>query len=151
MTAAMAGASIEVERPSGWQRDWARGYRVWIDGVKRGAVRRGKRQTFELAPGRHTVRVTVDFLGSPEIETELAEGETARFECAPRGGLLALPYWMTVGRRRSIDLRRVAADSTGVRRTEMSGRRLLAETALLAAAYVIVVVVIAAVLRGIFA
>lgn len=105
-------SSLEIERPGGRVRDKLRRYRVWIDGSIHGTLRAGERRCFEVSPGQHTLRVTIDWGSSPQLDVDVAPGEAARFKCVPRGGLLAAPYWATVGRHTStwtFDLRRLTS------------------------------------------
>jgi hypothetical protein len=98
-------ALIELERARWGSVDVFRAYVVRVDGSKHGRIRRGERKRFAVEPGRHRLRLTIDWAGSPELELTLAPGETARFECRPRANLLTAVYWATIGRRRYIDLR----------------------------------------------
>jgi hypothetical protein len=98
-------ALIELERARGGSVDVFRAYVVRVDGSKCGRIRRGERKRFAVEPGRHRLRLTIDWAASPELELTLAPGDTARFECRPRASILTAVYWATIGRRRYIELR----------------------------------------------
>lgn len=78
-------ASIIIKRKSAFLRDRLRRYKVLIDGEERGRIRNGKTVSFDVAPGRHTLRVTIDWAGSPEATVSLEEGDTVSFIVAPGG------------------------------------------------------------------
>lgn len=81
------GSWIVVHRSSslGWQ-DVFRAYKVEVDGVVRGKVRRGESLTCEVFAGTHVVQATIDWGGSPEVTVEPASGETIELDVAGVGG-----------------------------------------------------------------
>jgi hypothetical protein len=77
---------ICITRTSAGARARFRAFRVLIDGAKAGKLRRGQSMRFTVPTGKHTVRVKVDWAGSPEWGVSLDEGERAEFICGPAGG-----------------------------------------------------------------
>lgn len=80
------GAAIRVGRAGGIRRDARRRYKVRIDGEVRGELGAGDEATYQVEPGRHTVRVTLDWTTSPEVGVEVASGQTAHLSCRARQG-----------------------------------------------------------------
>jgi hypothetical protein len=76
---------LVVRRSTSATRDLLRGYRIVVDGRRIGTLRRGNEVTVALAPGRHRVRATIDWSGSPELEVDLAPGRTVRLVVEPAG------------------------------------------------------------------
>jgi hypothetical protein len=54
-----------------------RGYRVVIDGEKRGKIGNGDTEEYEVTPGKHIVSCKVDWCGSRDYAFEVNEGEVA--------------------------------------------------------------------------
>lgn len=83
-------ATIHVQRrPGGWT-DRARAYGVHVDGQERGKLKHGESLDVQMEPGAHSVKMKVDWCRSKEHTVQLAEGETASFEAAPRFVLIAI-------------------------------------------------------------
>lgn len=70
-----------LPRPRG---DLLRTYRVLIDGSDVGGIRRKEVKTFDIAPGRHQVRLKLDWCSSREITIELEPGAEAKQACRAR-------------------------------------------------------------------
>ena len=84
-------ATIIIERRTAPFRDRYRRYKVLLDNQLVGCLRWGESRSFDVLPGLHTLRLRIDWSGSPERHPHLAPGETATFVCRPSGyGLLAL-------------------------------------------------------------
>ena len=63
-------------------------------------VKRGRAHEIDVAPGSHTVRLTIDWCSSPEARVELRAGDRVALVCEPGGGTKphdAIPS-ITVGR-----------------------------------------------------
>ncbi|MGQ0465806.1 MAG: hypothetical protein ACT4QG_10860 [Sporichthyaceae bacterium] len=77
---------IAFSRAKGWSRqDMFRAYTIVIDGTARGKLKRGRRQAFEVPPGSHTVRATINWCGSPEVPVEVTARQTVEFEVVGGG------------------------------------------------------------------
>ena len=62
-----------------------RAYRLEVDDVARGRLQPGQAMTVEVEPGRHAVRVRIDWTGSPPEEVSLGPGEEVRLLVQPAG------------------------------------------------------------------
>ena len=78
-----AGGHIVVERPRGYYYAVFRGYRIRIDGLAVGSVRRGQSQSFPVSAGRHSVAARIDWSGSPEVTVEVPPGGRVVLEVEP--------------------------------------------------------------------
>jgi len=77
-------AGIEIRRTRDWFATWRR-LSIRIDGAEAGAVGYGRTTRLGVAPGRHTVRVSVDWIvRTPEVVVEVAAGEVAVLEVGQR-------------------------------------------------------------------
>jgi hypothetical protein len=72
--------NIELKRDKRL-KDAIRAYQVELDGAVIGKVSNGESVRFEVRPGRHRLRLTIDWCGSEYLEFEIQEGQTLRFEC----------------------------------------------------------------------
>jgi hypothetical protein len=75
--------TLRVTRdPAKWRDKW-RAYRILVDGVQVGKVRRGESASVALTPGAHRVRLRIDWCTSPELAVEIAAGRQSELECGP--------------------------------------------------------------------
>ena len=79
----MTGASIHVERVRGGRPDRFRAYKVIIDNIEVGKIRRGESRRFEVDAGLHRIRLAVDWCRSRPIDLELEPKQDARLRCWP--------------------------------------------------------------------
>ncbi len=63
--------------------DWLRAYKVVLDGEVVGQVRNGQQVEFDVAPGRHEVRLKIDWTGSNTVTFDAAQ-DPLDFECGSR-------------------------------------------------------------------
>src|SRR5438105_10701211 len=77
---------IRVRRSGGGGRDRFRSYTVLVDDQKVGKLRRGEEGEFSVAPGKHRLRLKIDWKDSAEWGVTLAAGEVGDFVCGPAGG-----------------------------------------------------------------
>jgi hypothetical protein len=98
-------AYVEIDRAANLWRDRARAYRVLIDDTRAGKVQWGSTLLLPVSPGRHRLRLALDFYRSPEADFDVQPGETAYFHCGPNAAWRIL-YDATIGWRRYISLRR---------------------------------------------
>jgi len=94
MTASGDGtfATVVVRRPADWSfavgRDLFAAYVVLVDGEKAGRLRRGDELELRVPPGRHMVRVRIDWTGSPERAIDVAVDERVVLLVKPTGSAL---------------------------------------------------------------
>jgi hypothetical protein len=81
-----AVAAIQITRERRPWRDLLRRYRVLIDDQPVGLLRVDETVSFEVAPGRHVVRIKIDWTGSPSLALELQGTQTVRLRCRPAHG-----------------------------------------------------------------
>ncbi len=98
-------ASIEIQRRDVGYVDRLRAYKVLIDDEHRGTIGRGQTLTLDVAPGRHTVMLKIDWARSQKLNVDVGDGETARLRCAPAANPLTGLWYSTIGRGRYIRLR----------------------------------------------
>lgn len=103
------GTTIRVTRLRTGYRDRLRRYRVLVDGLTIGRLRRGESVEVPVSAGRHTVRVKIDWTGSPTEVVDVAEGTTESFECEP-SGLARDGMWDLQEQGRYVTLRRLGAE-----------------------------------------
>ena len=105
-----------MSRRSVLWRDRLRAYAVHVDGVERARLRDGEQTRIEVEPGWHSVRIKIDWAGSPSVAGSIAAGEEVRFVCGPAGSLLS------AGRRAIFEPDQyVALELAGSRRATPSG------------------------------
>jgi hypothetical protein len=80
-----ATGTVIVHRPRGGWRDFLRAYRVQLDGVDRGKVRRGETLTLAVEPGQHWLRARIDWTGSPDVSLAVVEGSVHECLVEPGG------------------------------------------------------------------
>jgi hypothetical protein len=66
--------------------DRLRKYTVLIDGKAAGHVGRGQSVQAEVPPGRHEVRLKIDWCGSPSVWVEATPGGRIQLAAEPTGG-----------------------------------------------------------------
>lgn len=97
----MNASKIQIARAANRWVDRGRAYKVFINGETVGEVRRGESRSFEVPPGRHQLRLKIDWTSSNTLDCELGAGEEAMFRCCPSrpffigqllGMLRVIPY-----------------------------------------------------------
>ena len=78
-------ARVTFSRPPGGYRDRIRAYRLFIDGVFCGKIKRGGEVSVDVAPGEHTARAAIDWTGSPLAVFTAVPGEVVRIRVEPAG------------------------------------------------------------------
>jgi hypothetical protein len=79
---------------------------VLVDDNKVGKLRRGEQREFPVPPGRHRVRMKIDWKNSAEWGVSLASGEVGEFVCGPAGGPVGAVMGDPGGEGHYIDLHR---------------------------------------------
>jgi hypothetical protein len=94
--------SISLTRDSGYA-DKVRDYRVMLDGGEIGRIADGECKTFAVPPGKHALRLKIDWCGSNTVDFDLSAGGNATFRCGSslRGARLVLGlYYSIIARNR---------------------------------------------------
>lgn len=81
-----------------------RAYAVLVDGVRLGTLRQGETFRCDVGTGRHEVRLTVDWCGSPTLVVDVGTADVD-LACAPHRDLSWLALPMLFRPDRWIDLR----------------------------------------------
>lgn len=98
--------TLQLRRERSAWRDRARAYEVLLDGHRIGEVGNGREFTTAVEPGKHSIRLRLDWTGSPTLEFEIEPGETARFICSAAEEFMLLSLVKSIWRRDAwIDLR----------------------------------------------
>src|SRR5687767_12670256 len=101
-------AQITVRRTTGYP-DRLRAYKVNVDGAVVGLIRARESVTVPISPGRHSVRLRIDWCSSEQIDFQTQPGEHVFFECGSSLSgwrvLLAL-FYITFWTHRYLWLRR---------------------------------------------
>lgn len=103
-------ASITLTRDNGYV-DLVRDYRVMVDDKEVGRIGQSQTKQFAIEPGTHTVRLKIDWCGSPTLTVDAIEGETVKLECvsALRGWKMCLAiFYVTIWTKEYISLQRAA-------------------------------------------
>lgn len=88
---------IIVRREKALFHDLLRDYAVLVDGREVARVSNGAEVAFDVAPGKHTIQMKIDWCGSAKLEINPAMGETVILTCGPNGsivlGILYISIW----------------------------------------------------------
>ena len=71
-----------IARDGAWT-DSLRAYKIVVDGTERASIRQKETVSLPVEPGEHTLRLTIDFLGSDTVPFRAADGPV-RFTCRSR-------------------------------------------------------------------
>jgi hypothetical protein len=99
-------ARIEFKRESRL-KDAIRAYQVELDGEVIGKINRGESVGFDIQPGRHRLRLKIDWCGSPDIDFEIQTGQVLKFECGNNVPALLDLIYITFLRNKYLWLRQV--------------------------------------------
>lgn len=105
-------ATILLRRRGGWQ-DALRSYRVFIDGIAVGDIRRNAEFSVSVEPGLHTVQLKIDWLGSPETRVAVEANQVCILECGPAAK--SAPYWVDLKALETENTRQATAQPSGSR------------------------------------
>ena len=81
-----------------------------VDGEEVGTIRQGARENLEISPGRHEVMLKIDWAQSQPLQLELAQSGRVELFCKPNANPITALYWITLGRKNYIGLRRAYID-----------------------------------------
>jgi hypothetical protein len=78
------GAKVEVSRSAHGNRDRLRRYKVLVDAVEIGRVKRGETVATTVGPGFHLLAIVIDGTSS-EVTFNADDRDSFHFRCAPAG------------------------------------------------------------------
>jgi len=84
------GARVKISRSAHGYRDSLRRYKVLIDGVEVGRVKRGETVETIVGPGHHTLSIVIDWITS-ELTFDVGERDAVHFLCSPGGSCRNAP------------------------------------------------------------
>jgi hypothetical protein len=97
-------ATLRLSRETG-QGEW-RSYKVMVDGSVVSRIKQGQTIEVSVSPGRHHLRLKVDWAGSPELAVETGAGQRADFVCQSAAATPGIEFYNSFFRRsRFLDLR----------------------------------------------
>jgi hypothetical protein len=102
-------AEIVVHRRSALWQDRGRDYRIVIDGAHAGSVANGEKIRIAVAPGRHTVRMQIDWCWSPEVVVDVGTGMEHVFACGPNANPFLAVLYITLWKNKYLWLRESGA------------------------------------------
>ena len=76
---------IEVRRPGAGWRDRYRSYKLLVDEVEVGRIKRGDTARLEVDPGDHVIQVGIDWKLSAEVVVDGDGPGVIRLVCGPSG------------------------------------------------------------------
>jgi hypothetical protein len=71
---------IEIKRGKGY-KDLIRAYKVELDDKEIGDIDAGKYVSFDIEPGKHRLRLKIDWCSSNYVDFGIVNGQTLTFEC----------------------------------------------------------------------
>ena len=73
-------ARIEIRRVDEF-KDAVRAYQVELDGEVLSSLKRGEATGYDIRPGRHRLRLKIDWCSSPYVDFEMQLGQVMKFQC----------------------------------------------------------------------
>jgi hypothetical protein len=95
---------LVIRRAHSKWTDRARSYKVLVDGQQRAQIGDDAVVQVPVTPGRHVVRLEIDWCRSPDLACDLAHGEILRLECGPNASPLLALLYITIWRKNYIRL-----------------------------------------------
>ena len=95
---------LVVRRAHASWADRARKYRVLVDGGQRAEIGDDETVQIPVTPGRHVIRMKIDWCRSRDLQVDLRHGEILRLECKANAWPLLIPLYITIWRNKYISL-----------------------------------------------
>ena|ERR1044072_2207815 len=73
-------ARIAINRAQGY-KDRLRDYKIELDDKVIGEIGPGKSVGFDIEPGKHWLRLKIDWCSSSYLDFDIVDGQTITFEC----------------------------------------------------------------------
>ena len=73
-------SKIEIWRENQF-KDALRAYQIELDEKIIGEVRKGETISLDIEPGKHHLRLKIDWCSSPGVDFEIHTGQTVKFSC----------------------------------------------------------------------
>jgi len=90
-------ATLRISRDSGYA-DYVRSYSVLLDDKEIGQIKNGETKNFQIASGKHSLRMKLDWAGSKSLDFVADDSNMAAFRVSSnlRGGRLLLALWYAI-------------------------------------------------------
>ena len=82
---------ITINRISGYSNK-LREIKLVLDNEVLGTIKDGESKSFEINPGKHKLKATIDWAGSNEMEFEMSQNENRKFDLKGTKPFLAIYY-----------------------------------------------------------
>jgi hypothetical protein len=97
---------IEIKRETRF-KDAVRAYQIELDGEVIGKINNGESIGFDIQPGRHQLRMKIDWCSSPAVDFEIQIGQVLKFECGNNAPAWLELIYISFLRKKYLRLRRV--------------------------------------------
>ena len=87
MPSSAVASKLHIRRRRSAFHDRLRSYRVIVDGNDVGRIRAGEAWEYDVSPGHHTIRLRIDWTGSPSLAIQFSPGEVVELEVEKIGVL----------------------------------------------------------------
>lgn len=74
---------LQLSRTNDGGNDSARAYKIFIDGIEVGDIRKGETKCFDLNEGFHSLQLKIDWCSSKAESFVVEKGKTIYAECSP--------------------------------------------------------------------
>lgn len=98
-------SEIVLRRPGALWQDRARAYRIIVDGEEVGTITNKSESRITVPPGRHAVRLRIDWGASPELVVDVGAGAQYVLECGPNAHPFIAVLYITIWKNRYLWLR----------------------------------------------
>jgi hypothetical protein len=91
-------ATLRLSRQAGQGDKW-RSYKVMVDGSVVSRIKEGQTIEVSVSPGRHHLRLKIDWAGSPDLAVDIGAGERAEFVCRSAVATPGIAFYNSLCRR----------------------------------------------------
>jgi hypothetical protein len=78
--------------------DRIRKYQILVDGTELGTIKNGETVSLPIQPGRHEVKLKIDWAYSPPLEIDAPPGGTVKLRARPKANPLTALYYTLVAK-----------------------------------------------------
>jgi hypothetical protein len=99
-------ASIEVKRGKGF-KDALRAYQIELNDKTIGTIKVGESLSFDIPPGKHCLRMKIDWCSSSYLNFEITDRQTLHFECGNNAPMFAELIYVLFFRNKYLWLKQI--------------------------------------------
>ncbi|ABD53633.1 hypothetical protein [Jannaschia sp. CCS1] len=103
---AIETAQLIVTREGGYA-DYLRAYRILVDDIEMGRIKRNSRLALTIPAGPHVIGARIDWTRAEPIVIEVAAGGTVKVQVSNTHGAMKSEYAITTGRNTYLTLTQV--------------------------------------------